>query len=250
MRVASSWTRPPLVARSLLALAVFGTCAVWLCAKASLVVPRGRALEELAYYPSGQWIGPLALGERATWADLTWLRAIQYYGEHRTTDNQFVRMAHVFEIITALDPRHQNAYVFGGTSLAQEGKQFEAGVALLERGRAEDPTTWIYPFEIGFLYFVQRRDVEQAALWFNEAVRKKDCPEYVRHFAAYTSGKAGYTEQAVMLWESVAEETPNHVLRAKAVSEARRLASGTPLSASVERWAAGLAQKPLAGDGG
>ena len=245
---ATPWTRAPLAARALLVLAVCGTCAVWLCARAGSVLPRGRALEELSYYPSGQWVGALALGERATWSDLTWLRAIQYYGEHRSTDNQFVRMAHVFDIITSLDPRHQNAYVFGGTSLAQEGKQFEAGIALLERGRAADPTTWVYPFEIGFLYFVERRDDAEASYWFDEAVRKKDCPDYVRHFAAYTNGKAGYTEQAVLLWESVAEGTPNRLLRGKAVTEARRLASGTPLAPSVERWAARLAQTPLPGE--
>src|SRR5262249_1841197 len=208
-------------------------------------LPRGRALEELSYYPSGQWMGALALGERATWSDLTWLRAIQYYGEHRSTDNQYVRMAHVFDIITALDPRHQNAYLFAAPALAQEGKQFEAGIALLERGRAADPTTWVYPFEIGFLYFVQRRDVDEAAIWFDEAVRKKDCPDYVKHFAAYTNGKAGYTEQAVLLWESVAEGTPNRLLRGKAISETGRLASGTPLAPKVEGWAAGLADKPL-----
>jgi hypothetical protein len=246
----SVWSRTPLVARSLLVLALCGTCAVWLCARATALLPQGRALDELSYYPSGQWIGPLALGERATWSDLTWLRAIQYYGEHRATDNQFVRMAHVFDIITALDPKYRNAYVFGGTSLAQEGRQFDAGVALLERGRAADPATWVYPFEIGFLYYVERRDVDEASVWFDEALRKKDCPDYVRRFAAYTNDKAGYVEQAVMLWESVAEETPNRLLRAKAVSEARRLASGTPLAATVERWAAGLATRPLAGEGG
>jgi hypothetical protein len=236
--------------RALLVLALCGTAATWLAARASSIAPQGRALEELSYYPSGEWIGPLSLGEPATWSDLTWLRAIQYYGEHRATDNQYVRMAHVFDIITALDPRHRNAYVFGGTSLAQEGRQFDAGVALLERGRRADPTTWVYPFEIGFLSFVERRDVEQAALWFDEAVRKKDCPDYVRRFAAYTSGKAGYVEQAVALWESVAEETPNRLLRAKAVSEARRLAHGTTLAPSVERWAARLALQSLPGEGG
>jgi len=247
---ATWWGRSPLLVRSLLVLALSGGCAVWLCRAATAVVPRGRALEELAYYPSGEWIGPLSLGERASFADLTWLRAIQYYGEHRTTDNRFVEMAHVFDIITQLDPRHRNAYVFGGTSLAQEGAQFDAGVALLERGRAADPNTWVYPFEIGFLYYVQRKDAAQAALWFEEALRKQDCPDYVRRFAAYTSGKAGYAEQAVVLWESVAEETPNRLLRDKAVTEARRLAQGTPLAAQVERWAAALALKPLAGEKG
>lgn len=242
--------RWPLAARAVLVLVLCGVSAIWLCHAASSVVPRGRALEELAYYPSGQWIGPLSLGERASFADLTWLRAIQYYGEHRASDGRFVEMAHVFDIITQLDPRHRNAYVFGGTSLAQEGRQFEAGVALLERGRAAEPGTWVYPFEIGFLYFVQRRDADQASLWFQEALRKKDCPDYVRRFAAYTSGKAGYVDQAVALWESVAEETPNRLLRAKAVTEARRLAKGTALASSVERWAAGLALKPLPGDNG
>jgi len=247
---ATWWGRSPLVVRSLLVLALAGTAAVWLCRAATAVVPRGRALEELAYYPSGEWLGPLSLGERASFADLTWLRAIQYYGEHRTTDNRYVEMAHVFDIITQLDPRHRNAYVFGGTSLAQEGAQFEAGVALLERGCASDPATWFYPFEIGFLYYVQRKDAAEAALWFEEAMRKKDCPEYVAHFAAYTAGKAGADEQAVGLWQVVAEETPNRLLREKAVTEARRLARGTPLAAQVERWAAGLALKPLAGEKG
>jgi hypothetical protein len=247
---AAWWGRSPLVVRALLVLALAGSGAVWLCQAATAVVPRGRALEELAYYPSGEWIGPLSLGERASFADLTWLRAIQYYGEHRTTDNRFVAMAHVFDIITQLDPRYRNAYVFGATSLAQEGQQFEAGVALLERGRAAEPDAWVYPFEIGFLYYVQRRDAAQAALWFEEAVRKQDCPDYVSRFAAYTSGKAGYDEQAVALWQAVAEETPNRLLREKAVAEARRLARGTPLAAAVERWAAGLALKPLAGEQG
>ena len=236
-------------ARALALFALFSACALALGAAASGVVPRGRALEELAYYPSGQWIGPLALGERATFADLTWLRAIQYYGEHRETDNRFDLMAHVFEIVTSLDPGHRNAYVFGGTSLAQEGGQFAAGIALLERGRDADPNTWIYPFEIGFLYFVERRDMETAAGWFAEAARKSDCPGFVHTFAAYTSGKAGYLEQAIHLWERVAEETPNRVLREKAMTEARKLASGTPWAGSVERWAAELAKQPLAGEG-
>lgn len=249
MRFALS-ERTWLTTRSLFAFVVCAACAVWLGMAAARTVPGGRALEELAYYPSGQWIGPMSLGERATFADLTWLRAIQYYGEHRITDNRYTLMAHVFDIVTALDPRHRNAYVFGGTSLAQEGGQFENGIALLERGRDADPHTWIYPFEIGFLYFVQRRDDETAAQWFAEAARKPDCPEYVHRFAAYTSGKAGYTEQAVMLWERVAEETPNRLLRTKAVVEAMRLAAGTPWAPSVARWAAEMAEKPPAGEGG
>jgi tetratricopeptide (TPR) repeat protein len=242
--------RLPVPWRALLVFAVAAASAAGFAHAASRVVPRGRALEELAYYPSGQWLGPLALGERATLADLTWLRAIQYYGEHREGDGQYALMAHVFDIVTSFDPRHRNAYVFGGTSLAQEGGQFEHGIALLEKGRARDPETWVYPFEIGFLTFIEKRDAETSSAWFREALRKKDCPDYVRHFAAYTSGKAGFIDQAVALWQSVAEETPNRILREKAIAEARRLARGSGLAPAVERWASRMALDPLPGERG
>ena len=243
-------THRTLALRATLVFVLGAASATWLAQAALGVVPRGRALEELAYYPSGQWLEPLALGERATFADLTWLRAIQYYGEHKETDGRFDLLGHVFDIVTSFDPQHRNAYVFGGTSLAQEGRQFDRGIALLAKGRAANPSTWVYPFEIGFLTFVERRDMETASIWFREAVRKPDCPDYVERFAAYTSGKAGFVEQAVALWQRVAEETPNRLLRDKAISEARRLARGSRLAASVERWASHMAVSPPSGEGG
>jgi hypothetical protein len=86
---------------------------------------RPEPLGELTYYPSGAWLQQSAMGDATAWSDLLWLRAVQYYGMHRQTDNTFVQMAHVFDIITTLDPHFQSAYVFGGTSLCQEAHQFE-----------------------------------------------------------------------------------------------------------------------------
>jgi tetratricopeptide (TPR) repeat protein len=242
MIAASASRRLPVA--PLLVFALAATAAVGLSREAARWTPRGRALEEMAYYPSGRWLVPASLGERATMADLTWLRAVQYYGEHRVSDNRFGLLYHVFDIVTSLDPRHRNSYVFGGTSLAQEGAQFERGIALLEKARAADPSVWTYPFEIGFLYFVERRDYATASLWFREATRKADCPDYVERFAAFTAGRAGYRDQAVELWQRVAETTTNHVLREKAVEQARKLAQGTGRMRSVERWVALLEGRP------
>jgi tetratricopeptide (TPR) repeat protein len=222
---------------ALAVLVVAGALSVLAARRAAEVLPAGRALEELAYYPSGRWLAAASLGERATLADLTWLRGVQYYGEHRESDNRFELMYHVFDIVTGFDPRHQNAYVFGGTSLAQEGKQFERGLALLEKARAADPAAWAYPFEIGFLHFVQRRAYGEAALWFREAARKPGCPAFVGRFAAYAAGRAGHRTAAIELWERVAEASENRVLRAKAIAEVRRLALGTPQWPAAERWA-------------
>ena len=66
------------------------------------LLPRPQPLEELSYYPSGNHLRPATLGHEETAADLGWIRAVQYYGEHRRTDNRFVRMRHVFDILTTL----------------------------------------------------------------------------------------------------------------------------------------------------
>jgi hypothetical protein len=199
-------------------------------------LPRPEPLEELAYYPSGQWLTQAAMGESMAAADLLWLRAVQYYGQHRQTDNTFVHMAHVFDIITTLDPQFQNAYVFGGTSLCQEGRQFAAGVALLEKGARKNPQAWVYPFELGFVHYVGKRDLTRATFEFAQAARQPGAPGYCSRFAAWSGQRAGYEDVAIELWQNVAATTTNKVLREKACDHMRRLARGSAREAAVERW--------------
>jgi len=122
-----TWRLPVARRRCLVAWAValvFGAGVFALAELSWRVLPHPQPLEELSYYPSGRFLRPATLGHAATAADLAWLRAVQYYGEHRTTDNRFVRMEHVFDILTTLDPTFEPAYVFGSFALAQEGHDF------------------------------------------------------------------------------------------------------------------------------
>ena len=135
-------------------------------------LPAPEPLGELGYYPSGTWLRQAALGEATAWSDLLWLRAVQYYGEQRQLDNTFRQMAHVFDIITTLDPAFRSAYVFGGTSLCQEGRQFDKGVALLEKGVRNNPRAWVYPFELGFVHYVGKRNLTRATFEFAQAARQ------------------------------------------------------------------------------
>lgn len=220
-------------------LAIFVAAAngtMYLARVAEPMLPRERFLDELAYYPSVGWLKAMSFGEGALLADLTWIRAVQYYGEHRQLDNRFDLLHKAFDVVTNFDSHHQNAYVFGGTSLAQEGKQFGKGEELLLKGRAANPDAWIYPFELGFIHFVERRDHFRAGLWFQEAARKPGCPGYVKRFAAFAAERGGHRQRAIELWQVVAEETDNPVLREKAVAEVRKLADGTEQAASVEKW--------------
>jgi hypothetical protein len=204
------------------------------------LLPAVSPLEELAYYPSGTWLTQASVGYAAAWSDLLWLRAVQYYGHHRQVDNEFTKMAHVFDIITTLDPRFQSAYVFGGTALCQEGHQFEAGVALLEKGMRNNPTNWVYPFELGFVHYVGRRNLTRATFDFAQAARQPEAPDFCQRFAAWSGQRAGYEAVAFELWKQVAETTDNAVLRDKAIEHLRALCRGTGQEANLEAWARAL----------
>ena len=180
-----------------LALAVFVLCRgaggrrrrAWAIAHLS----RAEPLAELAYYPSGTWLGQAALGERdgvvrsPVAARGAVLRAPPRDRQHVRPDGATCSTSS-----PTLDPHFQNAYVFGGTSLCQEGRQFDAGVRLLEKGQLNNPTAWVYPFELGFVHYLGKRNLTRATFEFAQAARQPNSPDYCQRFAAWSGQRAGY----------------------------------------------------------
>jgi hypothetical protein len=204
---------------------VMGTVAFTLAGAAWRVLPHPQPLEELSYYPSGRFLEPATLGHAATAADLAWLRAVQYYGQHRATDNQFVRMGHVFDILTTLDPAFVPAYSFGAFALAQEGRDFPAAERLMLKGLAANPTSGELAFQLGFLYYVRPggRDLQHAAEYFEQASRQADGPPQSARFAAFARQNSGDLAAAYELWSNVEHDSPNRYLREIAQREMARI---------------------------
>lgn len=159
--------------------------------------------EELLYFPSGVFVKQASLGYETAAADAAWLRAIQYYGEHRITDQRYHRIGHIMSVVTDLDPRFESPYVFGAFVLAQELRRVDDGLALLEKGRRANPESWRLAFETGFLHYVCRHDYAAAASCFTQAARLPGHPDYVERFAAFASQRAGNRDMAVLLWRRV-----------------------------------------------
>ncbi|MFM8559362.1 MAG: hypothetical protein ACKOC6_07145, partial [bacterium] len=88
-----------------------GLFAIRLAVHDARTLPERPPFEELAYYPSGQALRPATLGHAETAADLAWLRAVQYYGEHRRSDLRFLQLEHVFVVLTSLAPGFESPYV-------------------------------------------------------------------------------------------------------------------------------------------
>ena len=220
----------------LVALA-FGALTCTFAGRAYRDLPRPEALEELSYYPSGNHLRPATLGHQETVADLAWIRAVQYYGEHRRTDNRFTRMGHVFDILTTLSPHFLDAYVFGAFALAQEGRDFPAAEALMLKGIDANPSSGRLAFELGFLYYVRPggREFASAAEYFEQAARQADAPPQSARFAAFARQNSGDLAVALELWSDVRANTANPALREMAEREMRRV-----------RWALESGQAGLA----
>jgi hypothetical protein len=203
----------------------FGVVASHTAGFAFRTLPRPRPLEELSYYPSGIHLRPMTLGHAETAADLAWLRAVQYYGEHRRTDNQFVHMAHIFDVLTSLAPSCIPAYVFGGFALAQEGRDFPEAERLMLKGIEANPTSGQLAFELGFLYYVRPggRSLERASEYFQQASRQPDAPPQSARFAAFAHQHAGDLSLAYELWADVAQNSRNPYLRETAAREMEKI---------------------------
>ena len=209
-----------------LALAmILGAASMAIASYAALVLPSPHPLEELAYYPSGVHLKPATLGHSETAADFAWLRAVQYYGEHRATDNRFERMEHVFDILTSLSPEFIPAYVFGGFSLAQEGRDFKGAERLMLKGIEANPHSGTLAFELGFLYYVRPggRDLNKAAEYFELASYQPDAPPQARRFAAFARQNGGNLAVSYELWNSIYRTTNNDYLRDTARREMRKI---------------------------
>jgi TPR repeat protein len=194
---------------------LLGVCAYGLAGFGYRNVPRAHPLEELAYYPSGAHLGQATLGHPESAADLAWLRAVQYYGEHRTTDLRFEHMFHVFDILTSLSPHFISAYVFGAFALEQEGRDFARAEQLMLKGLEANPTSGRLAFEAGFLYYVKPggRDLARAAEYFEQAARQSDAPPQAARFAAFARQNSGDLAMAWALWARVRETSGNSYMR-------------------------------------
>lgn len=183
----------------------------------------GEVREELMYFPSGRMLRFVSPGFESIISDLLWLRGIQYYGQHKRSDQEYLLAEHIFSTITDFDPLFIGAYRFGAFVLAQDAGQPAAGIELLRKGIRNNPDTWELPFDLGFLYFVILRDHSKAAHYFRFASRFKDAPDITKRFTAFAYRKAGKTDVALSLWEEIYRSSDNRVMKETALNAIRSI---------------------------
>ncbi len=121
--------------------------------------------------PDPQALRWVSLGHHEALADLVWLNALSFFGEHFARRHDPRWLFPHFEAITTLDPHFMLVYEWAGTAIMYGGEITNTTVMasneVLEQGIEQFPLAWNLHFMLGVNYAVELRpsSPEQRAQW-------------------------------------------------------------------------------------
>jgi hypothetical protein len=173
-------------------------------------------------------------------ADLYWIRTIQYYGGTKRHLDQsgagalapepppalaaerddYALLYPLLDITTTLDPRFNIAYRFGSVYLSEPyprgANRPDLAIALLEKGLRTRPDRWEYMQDIGFVHYWFRHDLRTAAEWFRKASDVPGAPWWLRSMSAATMAQGGDRQSARAMWTAIRQSAEVDWLRTDA----------------------------------
>lgn len=218
-------SRITIVAGSLLVLCLLGS----VLALRRVDQLRNRAtLEEVLYVSSPKALKRMSLGYNGLIADIYWTRAVQYFGnKHVQGADSYKLLSPLLEIATTLDPKLLVAYEFGSNFLTAKPPQGagmpEQAITLVEEGIRNNPDEWKLYYDLGFIYYLDRKDYRNAADAFARGSRVPNAHPWMKIMAARAAQEGGEADMARMLWTTTFETTPSKEIKANAAAHLRAL---------------------------
>lgn len=172
----------------------------------------------------------LTSGFNAIWADVYWIRAVQYYGDTKlSTDEKknYNRLYPLLDVTTTLDPRFNIAYRFGAILLSEGYPNgpgdLDQAMALLEKAMREMPNKWEYYHDAGFIEYWWRRNGAAAAAWFLKASKLPGAPNWLRPVAASVLAEHGDSKAARAMWIQISQTAAHEWIRQTALRGLQQL---------------------------
>jgi len=142
-----------------------------------------------ALYPapvlSADQLTRLAGGFAPALADVYWIRAVGAPPEIWDDPRGVVHMYDLLDRTTALDPRFEIPYHFGGILLSIEGERPDLANGLLGRAERTFPDDWRYPFYHGFNNLYHATDFADAARAMRRAADLPGAPPFLGGLATH-----------------------------------------------------------------
>ena len=176
--------------------------------------------DQLLYVRDSQVMRRTALSYDAVLADIYWIRALQHYGRERLKpagQRRYSLLYPLLDLTTTLDPRFTVGYRFGALFLSEArpggaGRPDQA-IALLQKGIAANPNKWDYYHDVGFIYYWNLHDYQQAAEWFRRGGALPGAPWWLNSYAAVMLSRGGDRQASRAMWQQLAASDDNEWLR-------------------------------------
>jgi hypothetical protein len=218
-------------AKTTAAFLIIASLLMLLSASALLRVTQLRehsTLTEVLFIPSAKAVKRMSLGYTGLLADLYWVRAVQYFGNHHLAHaKEYDLLDPLLDITVSLDPKLEPAYKFGAIFLSQKPPQGagrpDLAVRLVERGIKEFPNDWHYYFNLGFIHYMDQHDYIAAAEAFERGSRVPDAHPFLKVMAARMRSQGGDRETSRLLWQNVYDTYPDKMMRSNALEHLEAL---------------------------
>lgn len=199
---------------ALLALA-FAALATSILVREKLVVHQPDQVDALLETPlvPASVVRLMSLGFESALADLSYLKAIQLFGEKRFERDQeslLVRSAAVARLLehtTDLDPRFDYAYIFGAYTIPVPDTDYrvhnaDLAINLLRKGTTNGGDDWRIPFNQAYLHSTWG-EFTLAAEAMNEAARRPKGPQYLPFLASRMAAQGGSVETGIAMTQAM-----------------------------------------------
>jgi hypothetical protein len=193
---------------------------------AALQIVRDRAYahttvqRQALYVSSGEVMKRATLSYDMLFADMYWIRALQHYGGERLRpgkERRYDLLYPLLDLTTTLDTRFNIAYRFGAIFLAEPhpggAGRPDLAIALLKKGVAFNPHKWDYYHDIGFIYYWNLHDYQNAADWFNRGGSVPGAPFWLKTYAGVMLARGGNRQASRALWAQIGQNEESEWLR-------------------------------------
>jgi tetratricopeptide (TPR) repeat protein len=153
------------------------------------------------YIPSSQYLKVASLGQRNFWADLIFIWSIQYFDRYAESVRD-TYLFHTFDVITDLDPRFYEAYIFGNLFLSLDGR-FDLIYKLSDKGLGLNPQNWLLAWDAGTYAFFQHKDYTQALKYFRIAAERNPSEARLKDLLANAYKYRGDYEDSLRFWREL-----------------------------------------------
>ena len=169
---------------------------------------------EVLYLPSREGVEALAFGYKNFLSSLLWIKTISYFGRHYREDGVYKWLGHMCDLVTALNPRAEHAYLFCSMMLSWEANQATKSEALLTRAIDTFPQNWRYYYHRGFNRMHFLHDAKGAKDDFIAASILPEAPVFVATLASKKLAELEDPAEAVQFLERTIEATSDPTERA------------------------------------